>query len=163
MAMDGRRKIGWGARPAKAFAGLALAAGLAAGGLAGAGSGPAEAAAGRRVQVTGEVVDTWCAVTGIMFAYGTAHHQCAVWCAIGGIPVSIKDAAGNFYLVLRIEEDDTNVASPRLVTIQSHEVTVDGELVERDGVKYLLVTKVADDKGVINLTHEEYGVQPFGN
>ena len=37
------------------------------------------------------------------------------------------------------------------------------ELVERDGVKYLLVTKVADDKGVINLTHEEYGVQPFGN
>jgi len=163
MAMDGRREIGWGARPAKAFAGLALVAGLAAAGLAGAGSGSAEAAAGRRVQVTGEVVDTWCAVTGIMFAYGTAHHQCAVWCAIGGIPVSIKDPAGNFYLVLRIEADDTNVASPRLVTIQSHEVTVDGELVERDGVKYLLVTKVADDKGVINLTHEEYGVQPFGN
>ncbi len=117
----------------------------------------------KRVQVTGEVVDTWCAVTGIMFGFGTAHHQCAVWCAIGGIPVSIRDDAGDFYMVLRIEEDDVSVANPRIVTIQTHQVTVDGDLVERDGVKYLLVSKVADDKGVINLTHDEYGIVPFGN
>ena len=124
---------------------------------------PTASQAQNRVKVTGEIVDTWCSVTGIMFAFGTAHHQCAVWCALGGIPVSIKDASGNFYLVLRLEEDEINVADPRIVRIQSHKVTVDGELVERDGVKYLFVTQVADDKGVINLTHDEYGIQPFGN
>lgn len=117
----------------------------------------------KMVQVTGEVVDTWCAVTGIMFAAGTAHHQCAVWCAVGGIPISIKDKDGNYYMVLRIEEDDQNVANPRTVKIQSHVVTVNGELVERDGVKYLFVTKVADDKGIVDLTHADYGIVPFGN
>lgn len=128
--------------------------------LAGAASAGAQS---RRVQVTGELVDTWCNVTGIMFALGTAHHQCAVWCAIGGIPVSIRDAGGAVYMILRIEEDEDIAGAPRIAKIISHEVTVDGELIERDGVKYLLVTKVADDKGVVNMTHAENGVQPFGN
>lgn len=120
-------------------------------------------AAGRRISVRGELVDTFCSVTGIMFAAGTAHHQCAVWCAVGGVPVSIKDAAGNYYMVLKVEDDDVNVASASLVTIMTHEVTVDGELIERDGTKYLFVSKVADDQGIVNLTHEQNGVQPFGN
>ena len=113
-------------------------------------------------QVTGEIIDTWCSVTGIMFAYGTAHHQCAVWCAVGGIPVSIKAADDQTYMVLRIGDDTTSVANPKIVTIQSHQVTVDGELIERDGVKYLLVDQVADDTGIVNLTHEDYGIVPFG-
>ena len=116
-----------------------------------------------RVQVKGEIIDTWCTVTGIMFALGTAHHQCAVWCAVGGIPVSIRTKEGAYYMVLRVEEADANVADPKFVKIQSHEVTVDGELVERDGVKYLFVSKVLDDQGVVNLTHEENGITPFGN
>ena len=123
----------------------------------------AASAAGQRITVKGELVDTFCSVTGIMFAAGTAHHQCAVWCAVGGIPVSIKDAAGNYYMVLKIEDDEANVTNPKLVTIMTHEVTVDGEMVERDGTKYLFVSKVADDKGVVNLTHEANGVTPFGN
>ncbi len=116
-----------------------------------------------RIQVTGEIVDTWCAVSGLMYGFGTAHHQCAVWCAIGGIPVSIRDASGNYYMVLRIEDDDNSVANPRIVKIQTHSVSVDGDLIERDGVKYLFVTKVADDKGIVNLTHDDYGIVPFGN
>ena len=52
-------------------------------------SGAHAAATGKRVTVTGEIVDTWCYVTEIMYGLGTAHHQCAVWCAIGGIPVSV--------------------------------------------------------------------------
>ena len=120
-------------------------------------------AAGARVSVKGELVDTFCSVTGIMFAQGTAHHQCAVWCAVGGVPVSIKDDAGNYYMVLKVEEDEQNVTNPRLVTIMTHQVTVDGELIERDGTKYLFVSQVADDKGIVNLTHEENGVTPFGN
>lgn len=116
----------------------------------------------QRVQVTGEIIDTWCYVTEIMFSVGTAHHQCAVWCAIGGIPVSILGKDGTVYMVLRVEGEEKNVANPKVVQIQSHEVSVDGDLYVRDGVNYLLVNKVADDKGIVNLTHEDYGVQPFG-
>lgn len=125
---------------------------------------PAMAAgdAGARVQVKGELVDTWCSVTGIMFAAGSAHHQCAVWCAAGGIPVSIKDKDGNYYMVLRVADDDASVADKSFVKIQTHEVQVDGELIQRDGVKYLFVNTVLDDAGVVDLTHEEYGIAPFG-
>ena len=124
--------------------------------------GTANAAAPERVRVTGEIIDTWCYVTEIMYGLGTAHHKCAIWCAVGGIPVSILGEDGNVYVILKIEDEETNVASPRVVKIQSHAVTVDGDLYERDGVSYLIVTEVADDQGVVNLTHEEYGIVPFG-
>jgi len=137
--------------------GLALAALLALGGAT-----AVQAAAPERVQVTGELVDTWCYVTEIMYAEGTAHHQCAVWCAVGGIPISVLGEDGQVYVVLKIEDDDRNVANPRIVEIQTHKVTVDGDLYRRDGVNYLIVTQVADDQGIVNLTHEDYGVQPFG-
>ncbi|MBL6951886.1 MAG: hypothetical protein ISR50_04605 [Alphaproteobacteria bacterium] len=116
----------------------------------------------KRINVTGEIVDTWCYVTEIMYALGTAHHQCAVWCAAGGIPVSILGDDGKVYVVLKLEDDGTNVANPAILKIQTHRVTVNGDLFERDGVKYLFVTQVADDKGVVNLTHAENGIQPFG-
>jgi len=124
---------------------------------------PALAQDGKRVTVTGEVSDTWCSISGLMFAKGTAHHQCAIWCALGGIPVSIRDADGQLYLILKIGDDEESVANPRIAKMATHEISVDGELLERDGVKYLLVDKIADDKGVITMTHEEYGIQPFGN
>ncbi len=142
-------------RPLRAtIAAVLLAIGLA---------GPALAQDGARVTVTGEIADSWCTVSGLMFAKGSAHHQCAVWCALGGIPVAIRDAQGALYLVLRIGDDSDSVANPRIARLMAHEVSVDGELLERDGVKYLLVDKIADDKGVINLTHDEHGIQPFGN
>jgi hypothetical protein len=137
---------------------MALAAGLTALPF-----GIAAAQDGRRVTVSGEVADSWCAISGLMFAIGTAHHQCAVWCALGGIPVSIRDAKGDLYLILKIGDDEESVANPRIAKMTTHEVSVDGELLERDGVKYLLVDRIADDKGVITMTHEEYGIQPFGN
>ena len=124
-------------------------------------AGPA-AAAPQRVSVTGELIDTWCYVTEIMYGQGTAHHQCAVWCAVGGIPVSVLDKEGNVYVVLKVEDDATSVANERIIKIQTHQVSVTGDLYERDGVKYLIVTQVADDKGIVNLTHDEYGIQPFG-
>ncbi|CAN7644520.1 hypothetical protein LJR009_005820 [Bosea sp. LjRoot9] len=118
---------------------------------------------GKRITVTGEISDTWCTISGLMFAKGTAHHQCAIWCALGGIPVSIRDAKGELYLILKIGDDEDSASNPRIARMATHEVSVDGELLERDGVKYLLVDRIADDKGVITMTHEEYGIQPFGN
>ena len=120
------------------------------------------ATAPQRVSVTGEIIDTWCHVTEIMYAQGTTHHQCAVWCAVGGIPVSILAEDGTVYMVLKIEDDDVSVANERIIKIQTHQVTVDGDLYVRDGVNYLIVTQVADDAGVVNLNHEDFGIQPFG-
>ena len=74
--------------------------------------GAADAAAANRIKVTGEIVDTWCYNTEIMYALGTAHHRCAIWCAVGGIPVSIAANDGNTYMVLKVEGDGTNVANP---------------------------------------------------
>lgn len=136
---------------------------LAAAALASSWAASAAAQDGRRVIIAGEVSDTWCSISGLMFAKGTAHHQCAIWCALGGIPVSIRDADGALYLILRIGDDEDSAANPRVAKMATHQVVVDGELLERDGVKYLLVDRIADDKGVILMTHEEYGVQPFGN
>lgn len=122
---------------------------------------PAQAAP-QRVRITGEVVDSWCQLTGIMYPLGTAHHQCAVWCTVGGIPVGVLGDDGNTYMLMTIEGDGENVANPRMVEIQTNRVTVDGDLYVRDGVNYLIVEQVVTDEGIVNRTHEEYGIQPFG-
>ena len=128
--------------------------------LLGLGSAPAGAATGERVRITGEVIDTWCYVTEIMYALGTAHHRCAVWCAIGGIPVSILAEDGTVYVVLKVEGDADLVADERIVSFQTHEVVVEGDHYVRDGVNYLIVTQVADDNGIVNINHEDFGIQP---
>ncbi len=119
--------------------------------------------AGMRVNITGEVIDSWCYITEIMYAKGTAHHQCAIWCAAGGIPVGILADDGQVYMVLKMGDDTTSVANPAVMRIQTHRVTVAGDLYRRDGINYLLVSRVVTDEGIVNLTHDDYGVQPGGN
>ncbi len=121
---------------------------------------PAQAA--QRVEITGEAIDSWCYLTEIMYPEGTAHHQCALWCAAGGIPVGILADDGTVYIVLKFEDDATSVANPAVMAIQSHRVRVAGELYTRDGINYLVVERVLADEGVVKLTHDDYGIQPFG-
>lgn len=125
-------------------------------------SGSIGADAARRVTLTGEVIDSWCQSTGIMYALGTAHHQCAIWCAVGGIPVGLRTEDGTLYTILRVDQDKRNVASPRLLKIQTHEISVQADLYERDGARYLLIDQVLDDHGIVNQTHADNGIQPFG-
>ena len=127
------------------------------------GAGSAQAAAGKRVSVIGEVIDSWCYITEIMFATGTAHHRCAIWCAAGGIPVGILADDGQVYMVLKMGDDTTSVANPAIMHIQTHRVTVDGDLYRRDGINYLLISRVVTDQGIVNQTHDDYGIQPGGN
>jgi len=119
-------------------------------------------AAVERVTVTGEVIDTWCYLSEIMFPLGTAHHQCAIWCAAGGIPVGLLDEDERVYIILSIENDSDNVANPTMLEIQSHQVTVEGEVFERDGITYLTIDKLVNNEGVVNRTADAYGIQPFG-
>jgi hypothetical protein len=125
------------------------------------------AAAGQRVQLTGEIMDTWCYVSEIMGAseavLGSAHHQCAVWCAAGGVPVGLLSEAGEIFMILKLGDEDTSNADPRILEIQSSRVTVDGDLYERDGIKYLLIDEVVANEGIVNRSHEDFGVIPaFG-
>ena len=139
------------------WAGLVAAATL----LAAPGGVP-DAQAAQRVEVTGEVIDSWCYLTEIMYPEGTAHHQCALWCAAGGIPVGILADDGTVYIVLKFEDDTASVANATVMEIQSHRVRVEGELYPRDGINYLVVSRVLGDEGVVKLTHDDYGIQPFG-
>ncbi len=136
---------------------LAMAALLLASGATAAG-----AATPKRVQITGEVIDTWCYITEIMYPEGSAHHQCALWCAAGGIPVGVLGDDKQIYMVLKLGDDATNVANPKVLKIQSRRVTVDGDLYVRDGINYLLIDEIVADEGIVNLTHDDYGIQPFG-
>jgi hypothetical protein len=123
---------------------------------------PASAAKMNRVTLTGEIIDSWCYITQIMYAEGTAHHQCALWCAAGGIPVGIRADDGKVYVILKLGADATSVANPAILRIQTHRVTVNGNVYTRDGINYLVINKVVNDAGIVNSTHDEYGIQPFG-
>ncbi len=123
------------------------------------------AAEGKRVTITGEMIDTWCYVSQIMgssaVVTGTAHHVCAVWCAAGGIPVGLLDKKDNkVYMVLSFEGDDTSVANAKILNLQSHELTVKGTVFELDGLSYLNIDEVIADNGIVNLTHEKFGIVP---
>lgn len=137
----------------KKFAPAVLAACLA---------GPA-LADGERVQIKGEIIDTWCYYSGVMggpdAVVGTAHHTCALWCAAGGIPVGVLAEDGTVYMVLKWQGSG-DVAGGTLLSVQSHEIEADGIVHERDGVKYLIVEKVIADNGITNRNHDDLGVTP---
>ena len=137
-------------------AGVALAATLS--------FGPALAAQGERVRVTGEMIDTWCYFSGVMggpdAVVGTAHHTCALWCAAGGIPVGLLADDGTVYMVIKWQGSADVADGGTLLSVQSHRLTADGIHYERDGIHYLVVEDVVEDEGIVNLSHEDYGVTP---
>ncbi len=119
---------------------------------------------GERVRVTGEMIDTWCYFSGVMggpdSVVGSAHHTCAMWCAAGGIPVGLRADDGTVYMVLQWQDDAAATGGDTILEIQSDRITADGIAIERDGVRYLIVSKVVSNEGIANHTHEEFGVVP---
>jgi hypothetical protein len=118
------------------------------------------------IEIKGEVIDTWCYLSGVMGGpeaiVGSAHHTCALWCAAGGIPVGVRAEDGTVYMVLKLKGEDPLEQSDTVMEIQSHTITARGQHYVRDGVNYLVVEKVVADAGIVNPTHEEYGpVPPF--
>lgn len=125
-------------------------------------AGADAAASGAGVTVSGEVIDSWCYLTEIMYPLGTAHHQCAVWCAAGGIPVGILADDGTPYILLSFDGSGDSVANSEVIDLQTHHVVVSGRAFQRDGMHYLVAERLVEDHGIVNLTHDEYGIQPFG-
>ncbi|WP_294611067.1 hypothetical protein [uncultured Roseovarius sp.] len=128
------------------------------------GATAAQAAGGERIQVKGEIIDTWCYYSGVMggpdAVVGSAHHTCALWCSAGGIPVGLLAEDGTVYMVLKIEGDANSAGGDTQLKLASHEITADGMFYRRDGLNYLVVEKVVTDHGITNLNHEDYGPIP---
>jgi len=122
------------------------------------------AADGTRVQVKGEIIDTWCYYSGVMggpdAVVGSAHHTCALWCSAGGIPVGLLAEDGTVYMVLKVGEDDASAGGDTALKLAAHTVEADGMLYERDGLNYLIVSEVTTDSDIVNRTHEDYGTIP---
>lgn len=128
------------------------------------GIGPALAANGERTQVTGEMIDTWCYFSGVMggpdAVVGTAHHTCALWCAAGGIPVGLLADDGTVYMVIKWQGLGDVATGDTLLKVASRRLTADGVHYKRDGIDYLLVEEVVADEGIVNETHNDFGVVP---
>ena len=123
---------------------------------------PVQAGQPQRVTVTGEVIDPWCYLSEIMWASGSAHHQCAIWCARGGVPVGILGDDEQVYIVLMVENDPDVIGNHGILRMQTNEIVVEGDLYVRDGIKYLAIDTIIDNHGIVNYSHEEFDIQPFG-
>lgn len=133
-------------------------------GLAAGAAGAQEA--GERIEVTGEIIDTWCYFSGVMggpdAVVGTAHHTCALWCSAGGIPVGLLTEEGEVYMVLAIEGSAASAGGDTQLSLAAHTVTADGLHYERDGIDYIVVEEVVSDEDIQTFNHEDYGpVPPF--
>jgi hypothetical protein len=123
-----------------------------------------QGASAERIRVTGEMIDTWCYFSGVMggpdAVVGSAHHTCALWCAAGGIPVGLRADDGTVYMVLKLDGADPLGAPETLLEVASDRLTAEGESYLRDGVNYIVVSKVVANDGIVNRTHEDYGPVP---
>ncbi|MDU8943772.1 hypothetical protein [Ovoidimarina sediminis] len=123
---------------------------------------PAEAAEQQRIR--GEFIDTWCYFSGVMggpdAVQGTAHHTCAIWCSAGGIPVGLLAEDGTVYMILSINGDDQSASGDTQLALAAHTVTADATVYRRDGLNYITIESIVEDEGIINMTHEDYGVIP---
>lgn len=124
----------------------------------------AQAAEGTRVQVSGEIIDTWCYYSGVMGSpdavVGSAHHTCALWCSAGGITVGLLAEDGTVYMVLKVDQDAESAGGDTMLNLAAHTVQADGMLYQRDGLNYLVVANVESDLGITNQTHNDYGTVP---
>ncbi|MEM6310648.1 MAG: hypothetical protein AAF754_11405 [Pseudomonadota bacterium] len=124
----------------------------------------AHAADGARIQVSGEIIDTWCYYSGVMgppdSTLGSAHHTCALWCSAGGIPVGLLAEDGTIYMILKVGEDDQSAGGDTALRMAAHTIEADGMLYQRDGLNYLLVNEVTSDLDITNASHDEWGNNP---
>ena len=119
---------------------------------------------GTLIQITGEIMDTWCSFSGVMggpdAVIGTAHPTCALWCSARGIPVGLLGDDGIVYMVLEIGNDDASASGDTQLRFARHTVTADGLLYERDGLNYLVVEVVVADLDIQELNAEGCGTVP---
>jgi hypothetical protein len=91
------------------------------------------------VQVTGEVIDTFCYAA--MGAKGTGHKQCGIDCAKKGIPVGLLEKGSEKVHILLPNKDKTALPDD-VVNKMGETVTVTGHPYTKGGVAFLTVESV---------------------
>jgi len=113
--------------------GLTLLLGTATLGIAGVKGGEKD------VQVTGEVIDTFC--YSAMGAKGTGHKQCGIDCAKKGIPVGLLEKGSEKVHILLPTKDKTALPDD-VINKMGETVTVTGHPYTKGGVAFLTVESV---------------------
>ena len=115
---------------------LALFILLTAGFLASSHTGSAIAAEGKKVTLTGEVLDLYCYMDHA--AKGEEHAKCATACINKGIPAGFL-SEGTVYLLLG---GDHNSANEKVAEFAGKPSKLTGTLVEQNGVKAIKVESI---------------------
>ena len=98
---------------------------------------------GTEVTIIGEVIDTQCYLTNALgLGNGKEHKECALSCAKGGIPLSIlEEKSGTIFLAGQSKKAMAG-ANELLQDYIAEKVKVSGRLLEKGGVKFILIAKV---------------------
>ena len=96
------------------------------------------AAATGEQSLTGEVVDVVCYLSHGKEALGKGHADCAKKCIGSGLPVAIK-VGDQLYLAAMANHDPANKT---LAKFAGQQVTVHGDVLEKDGQRLIAITKV---------------------
>lgn len=96
----------------------------------------AHASSGKPVSVTGEIVETYC--WAVHEVGGTGHAQCGIECAKRGLPVALYDPKTRGAYILLPARDKASLPAD-LVAAMGQKLTVQGELVTRGGIQFLIV------------------------
>ena len=97
-----------------------------------------EASAPAGDTLTGEVVDVFCYLSHGDTGLGKGHAECARKCIKNGLPVAIK-VGDQLYLASLQEHEPANET---LAKFAGQQVTVRGEVMERDGQRFIAVSHV---------------------
>ena len=134
-----KRMVGW-----VALVGLVTATGVTAWahseheGHGEAESASAAPAAPAEQTLTGEVVDVFCYLSHGAEGLGKGHAGCAKKCIKGGLPVAIK-VGDQLYLASMA---DHTAANAQLADLAAKQVTVRGQVMERDGQHLIAISHV---------------------
>ncbi len=92
--------------------------------------------------LTGEVVDVACYLSHGKDGLGKSHVGCAKKCIESGLPVAIK-VGNQLYLATMANHDPANTS---LATFAGEQVTVHGQVMEKDGQHLIAISRVEKAK-----------------
>lgn len=88
--------------------------------------------------LTGEVVDVFCYLSHGAKGIGKGHAECAKKCITSGLPVAIKSGE----MLYLASMSDHNPANAKLAELAGQQVTVYGNVMERDGMHFIAITTI---------------------
>lgn len=93
------------------------------------------------IELTGEVVDSWCFASQVMGdGRGPKHQTCALACVMGGVTPGIVDDKGQLYLC--VKHKAYQGCKELLTPFVGKRVKIKGHLATKGGVRVLKVTTV---------------------